>query len=241
MTQLQRWEHRSEWPLIGISVLFLLGYAIPIVQPAIPPAVASACSLVVLVSWVLFGGDYVVRLALAEHKWRFVRTNVVDLAVIALPSLRPLRLLRLVALLSVLNRSGATSLRGKVITYITGGAVLLVLCAGLAITEAERNAPDSSIVGFGDGIWWALTTVTTVGYGDTYPATTTGRVIAVALMLGGIALLGVVTATLASWMVERVAETNDADQAATRAHVEALANQIEALRSEIAEHRTADR
>ena len=70
--------------------------------------------------------------------------------------------------------------------------------------EAERNSPDANIKTFGDGLWWAATTVTTVGYGDRFPTTPLGRLIAVVLMLVGIALLGVITATIATWFVGRL-------------------------------------
>jgi len=92
-----------------------------------------------------------------------------------------------------------------VAVYIAGGASLLAFCAALAVLDAERASPDANIVDFGDAIWWAVTTMTTVGYGDRFPVTGTGRLVAFGLMIGGIALLGTVTATLASWLVETVA------------------------------------
>jgi len=64
--------------------------------------------------------------------------------------------------------------------------------------------PDANISDFGEAIWWAVTTMTTVGYVDHYPVTAAGRLVALGLMVGGIALLGTVTATLASWIVEAV-------------------------------------
>ena len=234
MTRAQQWQTRTEWPLIGIAVAFLVAYAVPIVEPGVSPRVTRACDVVVVVSWVLFAVDYLVRLVLAERKGHFVRSNLVDLAVIPLPLLRPLRVLRLVALLSILNRSAASTLRGRVAVYVTGGALLMLLCAGLAVTAEERGVPDANILDFGDGIWWAITTMTTVGYGDHYPVTTTGRFIAAALMVGGIALLGVITATLASWMVERVREANDAEQTATRSQIDELTARIEDLHREVA-------
>jgi voltage-gated potassium channel len=233
MTRLQRWVRHTESLLIAVALAFLVAYAVPIIWPGVPAGLIAVCSVVVIATWVIFAGDYVVRLVLAEQRWRFVRTNLLDLLVIVLPLLRPLRLLRLVALLSVLNRSAASSLRGRVVAYASGGAVLLLFCAGLAITEQERSLPGSNISNFGDGLWWAITTMTTVGYGDRYPVSTGGRLIAAALMVGGIALLGVVTATLASWMVARVAEANDADQAATRSQIVELAAQLEAMRAEM--------
>ena len=123
---------------------------------------------------------------------------------IVLPLLRPLRLLRLIPLLSVLNRRAQTGLRGRVAIYVAGGASLLAFVAAIAVLDVERSSPDANITDFGDAIWWAVTTMTTVGYGDRYPVTSIGRLVAFALMVGGIALLGTVTATLASWLVERV-------------------------------------
>jgi voltage-gated potassium channel len=125
--------------------------------------------------------------------------------VIVLPLLRPLRLLRLIPLLSVLNRRAQIRLRGRVGIYIAGGASLLAFCAALAVLDAERSSPNANIRDFGDAIWWAVTTMTTVGYGDHYTVTAAGRLVAFGLMIGGIALLGTVTATVASWLVEAVA------------------------------------
>jgi voltage-gated potassium channel len=75
--------------------------------------------------------------------------------------------------------------------------------------------------------------VTTVGYGDVYPVTNTGRVIAVLLMIGGISLVGVVTAALASWIIQRVAEEETLNQAATVAHIEELRSEILDLAQEL--------
>jgi voltage-gated potassium channel len=86
-----------------------------------------------------------------------------------------------------------------------GGASLLAFYAALAVLDVERSSSDANITDFGDAMWWAVTTMTTIGYGDRYPVTGVGRLVAFALMVGGIALLGTVTATLASWLVETVA------------------------------------
>lgn len=195
--------------------------------------VGSPFAVVVLVTWVSFGVDYVARLWLSRDRRHFFRHNLVDLAVLVLPMLRPLRLLRLVTLLSVLNRTGSNGLRGRVVTYAVGGTALLIFCGALAITDAERSADGATVGGFGDGLWWAITTLTTVGYGDTYPVSVTGRLVAAVLMIAGIALLGVVTATLASWLVERVSETAGAEQAATRSQVEELTNEVRMLREQL--------
>ncbi|MFD1530749.1 potassium channel family protein, partial [Pseudonocardia aurantiaca] len=75
------------------------------------------------------------------------------------------------------------------------------------VLDAERGAPDASITTFGEAVWWTLTTISTVGYGDRYPVTIEGRTVAASLMVTGIALLGVVTASIAAWFVETVRRT----------------------------------
>ena len=118
--------------------------------------------------------------------------------------LRPLRLLRLLAFARVLNRSAAGSLVGRVSTYVAGIAVMSLGLGALAILDAEQDAAGANIRTFGDALWWSATTVTTVGYGDHFPVTTTGRFVAVALMVVGIACIGAVTGGVAAWLVAQV-------------------------------------
>ena len=85
----------------------------------------------------------------------------------------------------MLNRRAQTRLRGRVAIYVAGGASLLAFCAALAVLDVERSNPNANITDFDDAIWWAVTTMTTVGYGDRYPLTAVGRMVAFALMVGG--------------------------------------------------------
>lgn len=236
MSRVERWERRAETPLMVAALVFLVAYAVPIAWPGTSQAVVRGCEALVTATWVLFGVDYAARLSLAADRRAFVRTHLFDLAVLVLPMVRPLRLLKLLAVLSVLNRTGADTLRGRVVTYVAGGTAVLVVTGALAVTEAERGDPDANITHLADALWWAVTTITTVGYGDRFPVTATGRSVAVGLMIGGIALVGVVTATIASWLVERVAADNEQEQTATRTQVAELAEEVRALRAELAAH-----
>lgn len=236
-----RWEERADWPLTAAAMLFLAAYAWPILEPSLPSAWQNVCHLVAWIAWATFAVDYVVRFALSTNRATFVRRNILDLAVVALPILRPLRLLRLVTLLSVLNRYAGGSLRGRVAIYVAGATSLILFVASLAALDAERSAPGANIQTFGDALWWAMTTVTTVGYGDRFPVTGTGRFVAAGLMLSGIALLGIVTASLASWLLDKVREVEAELQAATRRDVDALAAEVRALRRDLDTRKQDDR
>ena len=198
------WDAYAERPLQIAAFIFLAAYAIPIINPALPPTVSIICSVLVAVTWGAFGVDYFVRLLLAPQRWAWFRHNLLSLAVLIVPVLRPLRLLRLVTMLSVLNRASMWGLRERVAVYAAGGVTLLVVCGALAVTDAERGQAGASINGFGEGLWWAIVTITTVGYGDLAPVTLTGHLVAVCLTVGGIGLLGTVSGMLASWLVEQI-------------------------------------
>ena len=231
----QRWEDRADWPLTITAVVFLVAYAAPILRPDLAEPLQTICQFVTWAAWALFVVDYAVRLGLSRKRTAFVRGNQFDLSIVLLPMLRPLRLLRLVALLSILDRATGGSMRGRVAIYVVGATSLVLFVASLAVLEVERGAKGATITTFGDAVWWAMTTVTTVGYGDRYPVTTEGRFIAGGLMLAGVALLGIVTASLASWLIDRVREVEEEAQAATRADVAALTAEVRALRAELAE------
>ena len=79
---------------------------------------------------------------------------------------------------------------------------LVLYTSALAVFEAERSAPGSTILTFEDAFWWSLVTVTTVGYGDSFPVTSDGRGVAILLMFVGIGLFSTLTAILAAWVVE---------------------------------------
>lgn len=228
---LARWERISEWPLMIASVLFLFAYSLQVLTPS--PAVNGFAKVIVVITWAVFAVEYLVALALAPQRASWFFRHLPDLAIVALPALRPLRLLRLVTLLAVMQRVAGNALRGRVVTYVVSASVLLVYIAALAMYDAERMAPDATIGTFGDAIWWAFTTITTVGYGDLSPVSPTGRVIAVGLMIGGITLLGIVTATLASWLVDKVSEQEQSKTAVTADHLEALRLEIAQLRTEL--------
>lgn len=233
--RLQVYERRSAWILTAAAVLFLAVYAWPILDPGLSTALVRACSIANLTIWIVFGLDYLIRLTLAPNKRQFIRGHLLDLAVLVLPLLRPLRAVRVVTALARLNRA-SVSVRGRTTAYVVGAVILLGFVSALAVLDAERHSADANITSFADSIWWAATTITTVGYGDQFPTTAEGRLVGVGLMIGGIALAGTITAALASWFVEQI---NTAEQAEADTRDEQLATltaEIQALRADLANH-----
>ena len=227
-TRLGRFEHHTEWPLAAVALLFLGLYSLQILfEPRGSTAAAITDAMHVL--YFVFVADYLARLYLADPRAKWFVRHLFELAIVALPFLRPLRLLSLAVVVEVLQRAVGDTIRGRVIIYTVFGAVVMIYAASLAMLDVERHAPDAHIKTFGDALWWSITTVTTVGYGDYTPVTGEGRFVAVALMIGGVTLLGVVTATLASWIVQRVAAEDTANRAATSAQIEELREEIQRL------------
>ena len=229
------WERAADWPLSCAALLFLGAYAWPILNPALPPGWLAACRALTALTWAAFAVDYAVRLVLSRRRGVFVRQNLLDLAVVALPRLRPLRLLRLLALLSVLNRYAGGSLRGKVACYVAGATSLVLLVASLAALQAERGVKGANITTFGDALWWASTTVMTVGYGDRVPGQHHRAVRGRRPHAGrDRAARGAgLTASFATWLLDQVRQVEDDAQAATRRDVALLSAQVAALQTQL--------
>ncbi|MFG2571610.1 potassium channel family protein [Streptomyces sp. NPDC048481] len=228
-----RWEQWTQRPLLSLTVVFAVAYAVPIVDASAGHALTRACTAVEWSVWGAFALDYLVRLALTPERRAFVRTHWLDLCAVILPVLQPLRLLRLVSTLLLVGRRARMASQIRMTTYVVGAVVGLLMFGSLAVLSVERDSPDGNIRTLGDALWWSFTTMTTVGYGDHSPTTGLGRIIAVGLMLSGIALLGVVTANIAAWFIERF-EKDDIEERARTEAILALTEEVRALRREVA-------
>ncbi|GAA1522309.1 potassium channel family protein [Kribbella lupini] len=231
--RLQAYERRSAGILTAAAVVFLAVYAWPILDPGLNSGLVRACSITNIVIWFGFGLDYLLRLGLAPGKAQFVRSHLLDLAVLVLPLLRPLRAVRVVTALARLNRM-SVSVRGRTTTYVVGAVLLLGFVSALAVLDAERLSAGSNIKSFADAAWWAATTITTVGYGDQFPTTAQGRFVGVGLMIGGIALAGTITAALASWFVEQINTAEQAESDTRDEQLTTLITEVQTLRTELA-------
>ncbi len=231
--RLERYERVSDWPLFGLAVVFLAVYAVDVLAEHLSPDWHETLRVIDYVIWALFALDYVIRISLASDHVRYWWRHLLDLLIIVLPVLRPLRMLRLVILLRVLNRRVAATLRGRILVYGMSSAVLLVFCGALAMLDAERNDADAQIRTFGDALWWAVTTILTIGYGDRVPVTTEGRFVAVGLMISGVLLFGAVTASFATWLVDRVRIEEEEAEAVTRHDLLAVHAQLDRIEARV--------
>jgi voltage-gated potassium channel len=236
MTKQDRWTKFTDFPLLITAAIFVVAYSWDVIGD-LHGSADDAAQIVIWITWAVFVVDYLVKLALAPRRLRWFFRHILDFLLVALPFLRPLRLLRVAMVWTSVHRVGGRTLRGRLAVYVIGSALLLVFVASLAVLEAERSAPHSNIHTFGEAVWWAFVTVTGVGYGDFEPVTTEGRIVAIGLMIAGIALIGVIAATLATWLIAEVQQQEERDSAATQEQVAELAAAIEALRRELAAER----
>jgi len=226
------WRKYSEWPLAVAAVVFLVAYSIQVIAN-VPDRSAGVFDVVIGATWGLFVLDYLVSLILAEHRLHWFTHNLPAAIILALPMLRPLRLMRLLSVMQLTHRVGGRRFRGRILTYAFAIAILLVYAGALAVLDAEQNQPGASITNIGDALWWAAVTVTGTGYGDFVPVTLVGKLVAVGLMVGGLAIVGVIAASFATWMIERVgsrvAQETEAAETETQSEVAVLTEQVARL------------
>ncbi|MFF7814761.1 potassium channel family protein [Streptomyces roseolus] len=199
-----RWDHRMATPLAVASVAFLSGYAVRVLaRDHLPQLGVDLCMGVILAAWTVFLADYLVRLRLSGlHPLRFVRTHLLDTVVLLLPLLRPVRMVAVYERVQRRRGRPRLSLYARVMVYSGLSVSLLGFTAALTVYHHEADAPGASIRTFGDSVWWACATLATVGYGDVSPVTPIGRTVAVGLMACGLALLGAVTGSFSSWLIQ---------------------------------------
>ena len=225
---------RTDAILLVLGFVFLVLWTLDTVQPGLPSPIPGLITSLLGLIWLAFAVDVVVRITLAHSSWRFVMTHPLDVLAVLYPALRPLRIL------SVFT-NGSKMLRGRGALNATRAvvlsAVLLMWIAAVAILGVEREAPGTNISSFGDALWWALVTTTTVGYGDLFPVTLAGRVVAGGLMVLGISLIGVVTASVAAWFMRlTTAESDERDEASiakNEQEIRRLHDKIDALEVKI--------
>ena len=167
--------------------------------------------------------DFIYNFARAPRKWRYIRTwGWLDLlaSVPAIGILRTARLARVVRVLRILRVAKATQLLTLNLTAsrretgffaATLVALVVTMAGSISVLQAERDAPGANIVTAEDALWWSVVTVATVGYGDRFPVTTEGRLVAVVLMAVGVGLFGTLSGLAASWFAASPSPVRELD------------------------------
>jgi voltage-gated potassium channel len=208
---LDRFSARIDPVMVGLALLWLPILVIPLVIQ-LHGSVALTFDIADYFVWAAFAVEYGVKWWLAVDRKAFFRHHLLDLLVVAVPVMRPLRLARLFRLVRLsriglvlgggLKRAKAMFTHHGLHYVLLAVTTIVFAAAGLEVVFEKHSLGQSAIHSFGDALWWAVVTVTTVGYGDKVPMTGAGRWIATALMLTGIGLVGALTATIASFFVQ---------------------------------------
>ena len=187
---------------MAMAIAYLIAFSYPAFVPDVSAETQINLDIVQWASWIVFGVDLLAGLLRSSDRRIFIKTHIFEIATVLLPFLRPLRLMRVISFGSLVLQIVAIGRQVAITVKVLIASLFLAYIAAIQITITERTIETSNIKNFGDGLWWAATTVTTVGYGDKFPTTGTGRILAVTLMLVGISLMGVITASVAAWFVK---------------------------------------
>ena len=188
--------------LTFLAIAFLIAFSYPAFVDPVPSSTQKLLNIVQWVSWIAFAIDLIYGLSNAKDKKKYLKKHPLEIAAVLLPFLRPLRDMRVISFGGLAIQKVAIGRQFAITIKVLLASIFVAYISAIQITIAERTVDGSNIKNFGDGLWWAITTVTTVGYGDRYPTTTEGRLIAIALMIMGISLMGVITASVAAWFVK---------------------------------------
>ena len=205
-------ERATELPMLVLALAMIPLIVVPLVMD-LSSSADQALFAANWFIWAAFAAELVAKTYLAPDRRRYLITHWFDVLIVVIPFLRPLRivrslqalrLLQTVRLVAVLSRSLGSTRRLMTqhgLQYMLLSALVFVIGSAGAVALLERSA-EGEIGGFDNALWWAIVTVTTVGYGDTVPTTTEARAIAAMLMLVGVGLFGVLTANIAAFFVE---------------------------------------
>ena len=194
LSRRERYERRSSIVLFAAGVLFLAG----LVEVYSGAGDTRTGSVMVGAAWVVFALDLLVRLSLDDDRRDFLRRHWFEVLAVAIPFFR----IGMVLYIFVRLASRRGRLAARIQVYVAYLTVLIVIFGAVLVLGAERGYPDSNIHTYGEAIWWALVTITTVGYGDFVPVSPTGRVIATLMLVNGVALISVLTALIAARFVQ---------------------------------------
>jgi voltage-gated potassium channel len=219
--------------ILVLSLYALAALSVEVLFPVSPGTrqILEASDTIVCV---LFFTDFLYQLIKAPSKWGYFRRwGWLDLlsSVPMIDAFRVRRLARVVRILRVLRGLRSTKLLASFIlerraesAFLAAALVslLLIVFASIAVLQFEVNQTGANIKTAEDALWWAITTITTVGYGDRFPVSSEGRLVAALLMMAGVGLFGTLSGFIASWFLTPTGENQEKELRLLQADVEEL-------------------
>ena len=206
---LKQWQNQMAKPTLVFSLIYTISFIYPVYVYPSPLIIQEICRWTNHIVWAIFLLDYLVMFKLAPNKKKFVSTHIFELILVALPFVRMLRPLRAVVFIGQAGFRSRRQLLRNIWWVVSVASLLMIIIMGAAILDIERSVPNSNIKTPSDAIWWAFVTITTVGYGDKYPVSTEGRLVAGFLIVFGVIMLATITGALAAWILGQKIEDED--------------------------------
>jgi voltage-gated potassium channel len=204
---LEQWQRKTALATLVLSLLYTASFVYPIYWYPVGNNIKVICACISYVTWAIFALDYLIQLKLAPDNVKFFKTHIFELLLVVVPFFRPLRALRALVFTTQASIRSKKALIQSIPLVMTGAAILMIVIMGAAVLDIERNAPGSNIHTPMDALWWGLVTITTIGYGDKFPVTTEGRLVAGILIIFGVAMISTLTASFAAWILSHSEES----------------------------------
>jgi voltage-gated potassium channel len=205
-----RIERVTKYPMALLGLAWLV-IAIEILTTDLEGTASIALVATLFTLWAVLLVEYLVRLIITPDRRGYVRRRWVEPATVVIPLFQGWHLVgieKMSLLLHEAELKAEAILRHHSLFRVLIAALATLVLGAWLVLLFERNAKASNIHNYPDALWWAIVTVTTVGYGDRFPVTGGGRTVAVVLMLVGIGLIGTLTATVASVFIKEHTDAN---------------------------------
>jgi len=198
---LSEWQKRTALATLILSLIYTASFVYPIYWYPVSSLIKTICLTVNYVTWATFAVDYLIQMKLAPDNKAYFKGHILELILVVVPFFRPLRALRALVFTTQAGYRSRQALIKSLPLVMTGAAVLMIIIMGAAVLDIERTAPGSNIHTPMDALWWGLVTITTIGYGDKFPVTTEGRLVAGVLIIFGVAVISTLTASFVAWIL----------------------------------------